>query len=51
MLAGSGTVLGAEEAQRLGVIDRVLPRADFDQGWRALARSSPPSRRGRSSTS
>lgn len=39
MLAGSGTVLGAEEAQRLGVIDRVLPRADFDQGWRALARS------------
>ncbi|MFG2855242.1 enoyl-CoA hydratase/isomerase family protein [Streptomyces mirabilis] len=39
MLAGSGTVLGAEEAQRLGVIDQVLPRADFDQGWRALARS------------
>ncbi|MFD7999295.1 enoyl-CoA hydratase/isomerase family protein [Streptomyces mirabilis] len=39
MLAGSGTVLDAEEAQRLGVIDRVLPRADFDQGWRALARS------------
>lgn len=39
MLAGSGAVLGAEEAQRLGVIDRVLPRADFDQGWRALARS------------
>jgi enoyl-CoA hydratase/carnithine racemase len=39
MLAAAGTVLGAEEARRLGVIDLVLPRADFDQGWRALARS------------
>ena len=39
MLAAAGTVFGAEEARRLGVIDLVLPRADFDQGWRALARS------------
>ncbi|WP_405885206.1 enoyl-CoA hydratase/isomerase family protein [Streptomyces sp. NBC_01136] len=39
MLAAAGTVLGAEEAQRLGLVDRVLPRAEFDQGWRALARS------------
>lgn len=51
MLAASGTVLGAEEAQRLGVIDRVLPRAEFDQGWRAWPGASPPSRRGRSSAS
>ncbi|MEU9288602.1 enoyl-CoA hydratase/isomerase family protein [Streptomyces sp. NPDC048275] len=39
LLAASGTVLGAAEAERLGLVDRVLPRADFDQGWRALARS------------
>lgn len=39
MLAGSGAVLDAGEAQRLGLIDRVLPRAAFDEGWRALARS------------
>jgi enoyl-CoA hydratase/carnithine racemase len=39
LLAGSGTVLGAAEAERLGLIDRVLPRASFDEGWRALARS------------
>ena len=39
MLAGSGTVLDATEAQRVGLIDRVLPRAEFEAGWRALARS------------
>lgn len=39
MLAGSGTVLDAVEAQRLGLIDRVLPRAEFDRGWRDLAKS------------
>ena len=39
MLAGSGQVLDAVEAQQLGLIDRVLPRASFDDGWRALARS------------
>lgn len=39
MLAGSGAVLDATEAQQLGLIDRVLPRAAFDEGWRALARS------------
>jgi enoyl-CoA hydratase len=39
LLAGSGTVLGAAEAEQLGLIDRVLPRASFDEGWRALARS------------
>lgn len=39
LLAGSGTVLGAAEAERLGLIDRVLPRATFDEGWRSIARS------------
>ncbi|MFF4272750.1 enoyl-CoA hydratase/isomerase family protein [Streptomyces sp. NPDC001536] len=39
MLAGSGAVLDAAEAQRLGLVDQVLPRAAFEEGWRALARS------------
>ena len=28
-------MLGAAEAERLGLVDRVLPRASFDEGWRA----------------
>ncbi|CAJ1499876.1 enoyl-CoA hydratase/isomerase family protein [[Mycobacterium] burgundiense] len=39
LLAGSGTVLAAAEAQRVGLIERVLPRASFDEGWRAVAKS------------
>ncbi|OAA29641.1 enoyl-CoA hydratase/carnithine racemase [Frankia sp. EI5c] len=39
MLAGTGRILGAAEAERLGLIDQVLPRESFDEGWRALARS------------
>ncbi|MGW4477724.1 enoyl-CoA hydratase/isomerase family protein [Rhodococcus triatomae] len=39
MLAGSGQVLDAAEAARLGLIDRVLPRESFTDGWRSLARS------------
>jgi enoyl-CoA hydratase/carnithine racemase len=39
LLAGTGTVLDATEAMRLGLVDRVLPRASFVDGWRALARS------------
>ncbi|MEE2056926.1 enoyl-CoA hydratase/isomerase family protein [Rhodococcus artemisiae] len=39
MLAGSGTILGAEDAHRVGLVDRVLPRETFDEGWRLLARS------------
>ena len=34
LLAGSGTVLDAAEAQRVGLVDQVLPRATFDEGWR-----------------
>ena len=39
LLAGTGTVLGAAEAERIGLIDRVLPRASFDEGWRNIARA------------
>ncbi|WP_319944707.1 enoyl-CoA hydratase/isomerase family protein [Nocardia macrotermitis] len=39
LLAGSGTILEAPEAERLGLIDRVLPRDSFEEGWRTLARS------------
>jgi enoyl-CoA hydratase len=38
LLAGTGTVLEAAAAERVGLIDRVLPRASFDDDWRALAR-------------
>lgn len=37
MLAGSGTVLGAAEAERLGLVDRVVPRAEFETEWRSLS--------------
>ena len=39
MLAGAGTVLGAADAQRVGLLDLVLPRAEFAEGWPTLARS------------
>lgn len=39
LLAGTGTVLDAAEAERLGLIDRVFPRAEFDDGWRQVARA------------
>ena len=38
LLAGTGTILEAVDAERLGLIDRVLPRESFDDDWRALAR-------------
>ncbi|WP_328935612.1 MULTISPECIES: enoyl-CoA hydratase/isomerase family protein [unclassified Streptomyces] len=39
MLAGAGTVLDTAEAQRVGLLELVLPRAEFAAGWRTLARS------------
>lgn len=39
MLAGSGTIMGAADAESLGLVDRVLPRESFDEGWRSLAKS------------
>lgn len=39
LLAGSGEILSAPDAERLGLVDRVLPRGEFDAGWRVLARA------------
>lgn len=39
LLAGTGRILSAAEAERVGLIDQVLPRAEFADGWRAIARS------------
>ncbi|MGW1028956.1 enoyl-CoA hydratase/isomerase family protein [Streptomyces sp. NPDC002577] len=39
LLAGSGRILDAAAAERIGLVDEVLPRASFGVGWRALARS------------
>jgi enoyl-CoA hydratase/carnithine racemase len=42
LLAGSGTTLNAFDAERIGLVDQVVPRDVFDspdQGWRAIARS------------
>ena len=39
LLAGTGTTLNAVEAERIGLVDLVLPRASFDEGWRSVARS------------
>lgn len=39
LLAGAGTIIGAGEAERIGLVDRVIPRASFDDGWRDLARA------------
>ncbi|MGW0246158.1 enoyl-CoA hydratase/isomerase family protein [Nocardia goodfellowii] len=39
LLAGSGIAVDAAEAERIGLVDRVVPRVDFEAGWRALARS------------
>ncbi len=39
LLAGTGAVLDAAEALRIGLVDRVIPRASFDEGWRQVARA------------
>lgn len=39
LLAGTATVLDAVEAEKIGLVDRVLPRVSFAEGWRSLARS------------
>ncbi|AFM18301.1 enoyl-CoA hydratase/carnithine racemase [Mycolicibacterium chubuense NBB4] len=39
LLAGTGRLISATEAERVGLIDQVIPRASFDQQWRVIARS------------
>jgi enoyl-CoA hydratase/carnithine racemase len=39
LLAGTGAPLDAVEAERIGLVDRVLPRSSFDEGWQSIARS------------
>ncbi|MGH3678607.1 MAG: enoyl-CoA hydratase/isomerase family protein [Mycobacterium sp.] len=39
LLAGTGTVLEAAEAERIGLVDRVLPRESFGEQWRAITHS------------
>lgn len=38
LLAGTGTILKADEAHRLGLVDVVVSRDSFEDEWRALAR-------------
>lgn len=38
LLAGTGTILTAAEAERVGLIQRVVPRTNFDAEWRSVAR-------------
>lgn len=44
LLAGTGSVLNAVEAQRMGLIDLVVARSSFEDEWRAVARqlAAPP---------
>src|ERR1700746_3285566 len=39
LLAGSGAVLDAADAQRVGLIELVVPRSTFEEKWRSVARS------------
>ncbi len=39
LIAGTGAAMEADEAERIGLVDRVLPRCDFEEGWRSVARA------------
>jgi enoyl-CoA hydratase/carnithine racemase len=38
LLTTTGERIGAAEAHRIGLVERVYPRARFEESWRALAR-------------
>lgn len=38
LLAGTGVILSAAEAQAVGLVQRVVPRESFEDDWRAVAR-------------
>src|SRR6201995_3869672 len=38
LLAGTGAILSAPDAERVGLIQRVVPRESFEDEWRAVAR-------------
>ncbi|BAN29889.1 enoyl-CoA hydratase [Mycobacterium avium subsp. hominissuis TH135] len=37
LLTGTGNPVDAVDAQRIGLVDVVLPRSSFDEGWRSIA--------------
>ncbi|GAC1397373.1 MAG: enoyl-CoA hydratase/isomerase family protein [Mycobacterium sp.] len=39
LLAAAGIVLDAAEAERIGLVNAVFPRASFDEQWRAIAKA------------
>ncbi|WP_178357025.1 enoyl-CoA hydratase/isomerase family protein [Mycolicibacterium hippocampi] len=39
LLAGTGRIVEAAEAERIGLIDQVFPRASFGEQWRTIGRS------------
>jgi enoyl-CoA hydratase len=38
LLAGTGAILSAADAERVGLVQRVVPRESFEDEWRAVAR-------------
>jgi enoyl-CoA hydratase len=39
LLAGTGRALDAAEGERIGLVDLVVPRSSFEDGWRSVAKS------------